>query len=918
MGTYTGNASSNTAVDGASGTSSKSVGDIFDMGGGPDIIRFGLDSFGTDIVNGGSGTDRLELGGTWADWRISADPDNDVFAGIYNFTIERLVGGVVVHTIQATNVERIRFLGSSNPTTSYLLEDVVEFAPEAFDDAGTATAVENGGLEVTGNVITSGIGADVDGNEIADPPLGEVVSVKQAAVQGGALTDLVFNLAGNEAAVVGTYGTLYLKADGSYRYVLGESFAATDALAKDASATDVFVYNISDLKGLLSNNAALTLQISGANDAPVISVIGGDALAAALTETNASLTASGTLTVRDVDTGDTVTAVVDGVTITGSSGGLSEQQLLAMFSVTSGTINADAADSSNLAWAFNSGTTSAFDHLAAGETLRLSYGVTVSDADGNATDTDTVTITIAGSNDSPVISLGVGDSNSRIVDEPTNSSAVTASGTLTVVDIDATDTISTTVTGVTLAGVTGSLAAADVQAMLSFPDASGLFADSGAVSNLAWNFSSAPTTFDFLNDGDVLTLTYAISSSDGKGGTATSTITITINGQNEILVGGDDGVVLTGTAGDDQMSGGAGNDTISGLGGDNVITGAGGNDSIDGGDGSDTVTYAEALSGNQFVLSNGKWVVSSTADGTDSLSNVEIVDGAGAGKYLLVGAGGFATIQAAVNAAAAGDTILVGAGTYAETVTVNKAVTILGANAGVAGHVAGVANSARGAESVVTAFNLSAGATLDGLKVLDGASVTGELAGVYVVASNVTVRNMVFERTGTVDGDTSRGLVTTAGTEPNLTVTGSLFTGWATGIFANDYGDTGTSISGNAFVGNFVGMSIDDPDGVSVSGNLFIDNTFEQIGVGVLDASEDVGAAVAANNSFTGSAPQVSIYAVGTGQTITGTDHDDVFTGSTSNDSFTGGAGNDTLILAGLWCQRKCRRAHPGRQPGVR
>ena len=59
--------------------------------------------------------------------------------------------------------------------------------------------------------------------------------------------------------------------------------------------------------------------------------------------------------------------------------------------------------------------------------------------------------------------------------------------------------------------------------------------------------------------------------------------------------------------------------------------------------GIDTATYDQAID-DLHVATNGSggWTVTTGGvEGTDTLINVERIDGAGAGKILLVGAGGF-------------------------------------------------------------------------------------------------------------------------------------------------------------------------------------------------------------------------------------------------------------------------------------
>lgn len=177
----------------------------------------------------------------------------------------------------------------------------------------------------------------------------------------------------------------------------------------------------------------------------------------------------------------------------------------------------------------------AFDFLAAGETLTLTYTVRVDNnfALSNETGYNTITITINGTNDTPVVtsSAQVGS----IVEQPwTTNSAVpdTAHGTVTFTDVDLTDTHSVTITGVTEAGVTTGLASeATVLSWLSL----GALVDStdGMTGSRSWTFSAADRYFDYLAVGETLTLTYTVQIDDHHGGVVTLPVTITIAGTDD-------------------------------------------------------------------------------------------------------------------------------------------------------------------------------------------------------------------------------------------------------------------------------------------------------------------------------------------------------------------------------------------------
>ena len=252
-------------------------------------------------------------------------------------------------------------------------------------------------------------------------------------------------------------------------------------------------------------------------------------------------------------------------------------------------------------------------------------------------------------------------------------------------------------------------------------------------------------------------------------------------------------------------TGNADANVITGNDGANVLVGGGGNDSIAGGAVTDTAVYSDAATVT-WNAGTEKWVVTSAANGTDTLTDIEAVDlsGAGGARILLVdksATGGYATIQEAVDAANAGDTIMVAAGNYAETVTISTAnLKILGANASVMAHDGGDLNAGRGTESIVTGkFVLNAdGATISGFEITGSTDAIRVNTGGQAL-DNITISNNYIH--DTTDSPIRAGL------------------GFGGGIGSDDWSITGNLI--DSIVGNArTGMVLFNIDGLTVTNNV--------------------------------------------------------------------------------------------------
>ena len=351
-------------------------------------------------------------------------------------------------------------------------------------------------------------------------------------------------------------------APGSVNWTYSVMDVDLDFLAEGETITFTYTVTITDDEGATDTDT-VTVTITGTNDQPEITVDTGDSAMEEITETDSpNLMTSGTLSVEDLDITDTVSVSVISVSAVGPTLGEPDNAtLLDMLTVDMGDIIDGTMTTGTINWEFDSGSET-FDYLADGESLVLTYTVQTLDDSGVGagagadadSDTQTVTITINGTNDQPEITVDTGDSAMEEITE-TDSPNLMTSGTLSVEDLDITDTVSVSVISVSAVGPTlGEPDNATLLDMLTV-DMGDIIDGTMTTGTINWEFDSGSETFDYLADGESLVLTYTVQTLDDSGVGAgagadadsdTQTVTITINGTNDepVITDGPDIVEL--------------------------------------------------------------------------------------------------------------------------------------------------------------------------------------------------------------------------------------------------------------------------------------------------------------------------------------------------------------------------------------
>ncbi len=348
--------------------------------------------------------------------------------------------------------------GASDTLTVNIGVTPVNDAPVA--DAANGSATEDGAI-VSGQLTAS----DVDTGD-----------TQTFSLQAGATAPAGFTLNGN-----GTWS-------------IDPSNAAYQNLAAGEQLTLNVPFTVTDSGGLTSNNV-LTLTITGVNDAPVVS---GD-VTITTNEDAGGLTVDLLANASDVDKGDVVSVTNVAQSGAGDASGV--------------TINANGTLSV---------TPGAYNYLAAGESVTLTYTYNVVDQNGGVTPAS-ATITIDGVNDAPVVSAAV----SAVTNE--DAAPLTVNLLQNASDVDLSDSLSVANLQETSGGNTA-----------------------GVSLNADGTLSVNPNAYTYLAAGQQVVLNYTYDVIDSNGGVTPTTATITIDGRNDAPVAvadvkpGSEDTVITG------------------------------------------------------------------------------------------------------------------------------------------------------------------------------------------------------------------------------------------------------------------------------------------------------------------------------------------------------------------------------------
>jgi VCBS repeat-containing protein len=228
------------------------------------------------------------------------------------------------------------------------------------------------------------------------------------------------------------------------------------------------------------------------------------------------------------------TATVLSASATGNTSGilpdgLGTAELMSFFNVDNVVKN--SGSSAGMINTTFSATDLAFDYLAAGEHLNITYVVQLDDHAGGVS-TQNVQVTVVGTNDKPFYLSGPESAHLIEGQNVDSSGNLHATGDLLFTDVDLHDThtVATTVTAARSGG--GSIPLTNAQLLAAFSTALTPDSTGHLLGDVDWHFALNNNASSFLAAGETLTLTYHVAVTDPSLASDSQDVTITILGTN--------------------------------------------------------------------------------------------------------------------------------------------------------------------------------------------------------------------------------------------------------------------------------------------------------------------------------------------------------------------------------------------------
>lgn len=397
-------------------------------------------------------------------------------------------------------------------------------APIAVND--TASVNEGGGstagAPISGNLFEN----DTDLNPLDTKTLVEV-RVGSIEGAGSGVVSGVDDGNGNIIyTITGSYGTLSInETTGAYTYTLDETNVYVEGLNVGNSLIDSFNYTIKDSTNL-NDIAVLSITINGADDELVVTtdVNTIDLIEAGGVNNTDSGTNQATITFTAKDVDNEVKFDLDNT--------WAQQSDINKYIKTTdyGSIIFDI--STGVMTYYISNSIPELQALKPGDSVTETVSIKV--VSGSEEVIKTVSFVISGSNDTPIITIENGNSTQESLTE--SNEGLTTSGTITATDVDTAQTVSVSKVDVVASGTTNGLLSDNAALLDMLIISSGdIINNSSTSGTISWTFDSNEEVFDYLSQGEVLTLTYTIRATDSNSSPASDeqTIIITITGSND-------------------------------------------------------------------------------------------------------------------------------------------------------------------------------------------------------------------------------------------------------------------------------------------------------------------------------------------------------------------------------------------------